>query len=148
MNIDDIIENARLKGRVIALEAEIERLRSSSFVTVVPSEEYEKLKAELAKSEEHNSALCERLADLNAEVHTASCANANMHKENARLKTEVERLTVEADWKTPARKIRALEAEVERLRKAGDALSKFAMHNDTSSELWMAWNAAKEGKQS
>ena len=36
-----------------------------------------------------------------------------------RLKAEVERLTVEADWKTPARKIKALEAEVERLRKAG-----------------------------
>lgn len=41
----------------------------------------------------------------------------------------------------------ALQVEVQRLRKAGDALSKFAMHNDTSSELWIAWNAAKEAKQ-
>jgi uncharacterized coiled-coil protein SlyX len=49
--------------------------------------------AELRKSEEHNEALCERMQDLNGEVHTASCANANMHKENARLKAEVERLT-------------------------------------------------------
>jgi uncharacterized coiled-coil protein SlyX len=48
--------------------------------------------AELRKSEEHNEALCERMHDLNGEVHTASCANGNMHKENARLKSEVERL--------------------------------------------------------
>jgi len=52
--------------------------------------------AELRKSEEHNEALCERLQDLNSELHTCSCANANMHKyknENASLKAEVERLT-------------------------------------------------------
>lgn len=38
-----------------------------------------------------------------------------LEAENARLKAEIERLTVEADWKTPARKIKALEADVERL---------------------------------
>ena len=117
MNIDDIIENARLKGRVIALEAEVQtlqaevrcleavirshervdsltvanlkaelqRLRASSFTTAVPSEDYEKLKADLAKSEEHNAALCERLQDLNSEVHTASCMNGNLHARVARL---------------------------------------------------------------
>jgi hypothetical protein len=85
-------EIARLKGRVIALEAQVESekaiakaLRSLSFTTAVPSEDYEKLKAELAKSEEHNAALCERLQDLNGEVHTASCINGNLHAKVARL---------------------------------------------------------------
>lgn len=48
-----IASEARLKGRVIALEAELESeraaykaLRSMSFTTAVPSEDYEKLKAE------------------------------------------------------------------------------------------------------
>ena len=83
--------------------------------------------AELRKSEEHNEALCERMQDLNSEVHTASCANANMHKENARLKAEVERLT-----------------------KAGDELERVLTSKMSSYEVGNAsfhWNAAKEGKQ-
>ena len=50
------VELDRLKGRVIALEAQLESekaaykaLRASSFVTAVPSEEYEKLKAEVER---------------------------------------------------------------------------------------------------
>jgi uncharacterized coiled-coil protein SlyX len=46
--------------------------------------------AELRKSEEHNAALCERMQDLSGELHTASCANANAHKENARLRSVAE----------------------------------------------------------
>lgn len=140
MNIDDIIESAQLKGRVIALEAELESekaahkaLRSLSFTTAVPSEDYEKLKAELAKSEEHNAALCERLQDLNSEVFTASCTNARLHSlfanselENARLKAEVERLTFDpltylddqGEWMPRHIHLAAVErlkAEVERL---------------------------------
>lgn len=42
--------------------------------------------------------------------------NYDLQTENARLKAEVDRLTVEADWKTPARRNKALEAEVERLQ--------------------------------
>lgn len=89
-----------------------------------------RLKDEVAKYEEHNAALCERMQDLNGEVHTASCANANMHKENDRLN-----------------------AEVERLRKAGDAMQKrlYVLENPTHPEVYLkllsAWNAAKEGKQ-
>lgn len=78
-----------------------------------------------------------------------------------RLKAEVDRLTVEADWKTPARKIQALEAEVERLRKAGDAMSEviqtidherfecYPKYRMTTKErnACDAWRAAKEGKQ-
>lgn len=53
-------------------------------------EDYARLLADHNKTEEHNMALCERLQDLNGELFNASCANANMHKENARLKAEVE----------------------------------------------------------
>ena len=35
-----------LHDKIVALQSENERLRSSSFVTAVPSEQYEKLKAE------------------------------------------------------------------------------------------------------
>lgn len=81
----------------------------------------------------------------------------------ARLKAEVERLTVAADWKTPARKIQALEEENERLRKAGDAMVdelqmleevvRFKRHQTTmdcrkENPRVKAWNAAKEGKPS
>jgi uncharacterized coiled-coil protein SlyX len=79
--------------------------------------------AELRKSEEHNEALCERMQDLNSELHTCSCANANMNKhkaENARLKAEVERLT-----------------------KAGDKMVPFFLE---TGRIANAWHAAKEGK--
>ena len=51
-----LFEKAELQGRVIALEAELESekaaykaLRASSFVTSVPSEDYEKLKAKVER---------------------------------------------------------------------------------------------------
>lgn len=37
----------RLEAEVAELKAEVARLRSSSFTTAVPSEEYEKMKAEV-----------------------------------------------------------------------------------------------------
>lgn len=40
------VEIAEMRSRIKDLEAEVRRLRESSFVTAVPSEEYEKLKAE------------------------------------------------------------------------------------------------------
>jgi len=39
----------RLKAENARLKAEVERLRASSFVTAVPSEDYEKLKAEVER---------------------------------------------------------------------------------------------------
>ena len=68
-----------------------------------------------------------------------------LQEENASLKAEVERLTVAADWKTPARKIQALEAENERLRKAGDELCEmpYLCENDPAV---IAWRAATDGK--
>ena len=158
MNIDDIIENARLKGRVIALDAEVQtlqaevrcleavirshervdclivanlkaelqRLRASSFTTAVPSEDYEKLKAELAKSEEHNAALCERLQDLNSVVFTTSCTNAGLHSQFANS-----------------------EQKVARLIKAGTAMDMALPDTDEANAAYRAFEyAAKEGKQS
>jgi len=58
MNIDDIIENAQLKGRIIALDAEVKCLE--------------------AVIRAHERVDCLQVKDLKAE--------------NARLKTEVERL--------------------------------------------------------
>jgi len=43
-HVDALIKSQK---EVADLKAEVERLRSSSFVTAVPSEEYEKLKAEV-----------------------------------------------------------------------------------------------------
>lgn len=92
MNIDDIIENARLKGRVIALEAEVQT--------------------------------------LTAEVR---CLEAVI-----RSHERVDSLIVAN-----------LKAEVERLRKAGDAM---ADHIETGwvcrERALKGWNAAKEGKPS
>lgn len=93
-------------------------------------EDYACLLADHNKTEEHNMALYERLQDLNGELFNASCANANMHKENARLK-----------------------AEVERLRKAGDAMANWfcpvaGVKQVEAHIAYDAWNAAKEGKPS
>ena len=72
------LENARLK-------AEVERLRASSFVTAVPVEEYEKLKAEV-----------ERLTDENTRLTMMKDAFKRMIKRRDKWileqKTEVERL--------------------------------------------------------
>ena len=96
MNIDDIIENAQLKGRVIALDAQV--------------------------------------FTLTAELR---CLEAVI-----RSHERVDCLTVAN-----------LKAEVERLRKAGDAMAKqteFFQKRWDSDELCQeveAWKAAKEGKQ-
>ena len=65
------------------LKAEVERLRASSFVTAVPSEEYEKLKAEVGE-------LCEA-------IKLASEVGIKMADEVTRLKAENERLRKAGD---------------------------------------------------
>ena len=110
-------ENARLK-------AEVERLRSASFVTAVPVEEYEKLKAEV-----------ERLISV-----------SEAWKKRRLDKVEAECIK----WSDYEK----LKAENERLRKAGDAMAegllKYIEPTDgylTYLECRANWNAAKEGKQ-
>jgi chromosome segregation ATPase len=136
-------ENARLKAEVERLTSDIQMEKENEdrlvrewqkannevygLQTQVAAliDDQTRLKAELAKSEEHNAALCERMQDLNSELHTCSCANANMNKhkaENARLKAEVERLT-----------------------KAGDLMCRMAGNNQVINRHW---KTAKKGVQS
>ena len=87
--------------------------------------------------------------------------NEELKAENARLKAEVERLTLENSQYEEHHKygqnvITSLREEVERLTKAGDAcaneienLNEDISRCYPSSEKAIAdWNAAKEGKQS
>jgi len=104
---------------------------------------------------------CQR---LNSELHTCSCANANMHKykeENARLKAEVERLTTLVESNLNKSKlamaksdasVHTLEAQVDALTKAGDVmLAEWASGDEKDAQNFLKalviWNAAKEGKQ-
>ena len=148
-------------GKYIPVEPEkwAEMVKAMAEVTRLKAE-VERLTKDLAD---------EKSANANVEGRQNS-ANRGLSMENARLKAEVERLTVAADWKTPARKIQALEAEVERLRassfvtavpveqyerlrKAGDAMQKrlIFLHDRWDSDEPNiesdAWNDAKEGKQ-
>jgi cell division protein FtsB len=70
MNIDDIIENAQLKGRVIALDAEVKCLE--------------------AVIRAHERVDCLSVTSLKKQLVEADA-------ENARLKAEVERLTKAGD---------------------------------------------------
>lgn len=79
------VEIAEMRSTIKDLEAEIHRLRESSFMTAVPSEEYEKLKAE-------NERLTRLLLDLSNAVHIHR-ANANGSKCDA----EINRIVAEVD---------------------------------------------------
>lgn len=59
--------------RIERLKAEAERLRASSFVTAVPSEEYEKLKAEVEQLDD----LCKKLMNQHSNI---SCENIRLRK--------------------------------------------------------------------
>lgn len=62
-----------------------------------------------------------------------------------RFQREVERLKEQADWKTPARKIQALEADVERLIRAGGAMEQRLIalsYFGEQSLLVQAWRVA------
>lgn len=114
-----LAENQQLKER-------LERLEKQKAVFI----DREKILAE-------NQRLCERLQDLNGEVHTASCANANAHKEIERLKAEVERLRAGINHATQL--MDSVEAEWERIqrRESGGCDIMYAVQ---------AWKRAKEGK--
>jgi cell division protein FtsB len=146
MNIDDIIENAQLKGRVIGLEAQIETLTAE-------------VRCLEAVVRAHERIDCQAVANLKAEVERLNSLIANSEQENARLKAEVERLEHQVNyWRIEAetdnaRWLRCLE-DKERLTKAGDEMQtrlNFFQKRWDSDELCEeaeAWNSAKEGKQS
>ena len=71
MNIDDIIENAQLKGRVIGLEAQIETLTA----------EVRCLEAVIRS---HERVDCLTVTNLKAEVARLNSLIANSEHENAR----------------------------------------------------------------
>jgi cell division protein FtsB len=77
MNIDAIIENAQLKGRIIALDAQVETLTA----------EVRCLEAVIRS---HERVDCLSVTSLNKQLVEADA-------ENARLKAEVERLTKAGD---------------------------------------------------
>jgi hypothetical protein len=117
-------------------------VREVAWGNYVRYEDYARLKAEVERFK----------FTLEEERQIAREDWAGLRHENARLKAEVERLTVEADWKTPARKIKSLEAKVEaleaacvRLTKAGDVICRMAGNNEVINRHW---KAAKEGGQS
>jgi regulator of replication initiation timing len=86
-----------------------------------------------------------RVGELNKEV-------ASLKAENARLKTEVEHLMVFCNCTLIPNK--ELQAQVERLTKAGDAMAAHIERNDERCYIVLPdgdirisdWNAAKEGK--
>ena len=170
MNIDDIIENAQLKGKVISLEAQVETLTA----------EVRCLEAVIRA---HERVDCLSVTNLQKQLTEADA-------ENARLKAEVERLT-KAVMHSPAAQLKLKELEgkttfeeinpkddnsnintellalsnrqasdIRRLTKAGDAMAEeiaLAKRQDEGSrfdpiemhydhELIVKWNAAKEGK--
>ena len=84
-----------------------------------------------------------RVGELNKEV-------ASLKAENARLKTEVEHLMVFCNCTLIPNK--ELQAEVERLTKAGDAMADEIVgcfnaegYDPADSDALTNWNAAKEG---
>jgi cell division protein FtsB len=71
MNIDDIIENAQLKGRVIGLEAQVETLTAE-------------IRCLEAVVRAHERVDCQAVANLKAEVARLNSLIANSEHENAR----------------------------------------------------------------
>jgi cell division protein FtsB len=71
MNIDDIIENAQLKGRIIALDAQVETLTA----------EVRCLEAVIRS---HERVDCLTVTNLKAEVARLNSLIANSEQENAR----------------------------------------------------------------
>ena len=118
------------------------------------------VRSQFANSEQEN-------ARLNNYIERLEVRNAELVPENARLRTEVERLTFDpltylddqGEWMPRHIHLAAVErlqAEVERLRKAGDELHAFLIDYIVDSRISSAYlnkldddwtNAAKEGKQ-
>lgn len=98
MNIDAIIENAQLKGRIIALDAQVETLTAEvrCLEAVIRSHErvdclsVTSLKKQLVEAEAEN-------ARLKAECQARQAENSVLAVECDSLKAEVERLTNELE---------------------------------------------------
>jgi cell division protein FtsB len=78
MNIDDIIENAQLKGRVIGLEAQVETLTAEVRCLEAVIRSHERVDCLLVTS------LKKQLGEVDAEVARLNSLIANSEQENAR----------------------------------------------------------------
>ena len=107
MNIDDIIENAQLKGRVIALDAQVETLTAEvrCLEAVIRSHErvdcltvanlkaeVERLESDLKLEKENEDRLVRLWQTANNEVHGQRSQIAALIDNQTSLKAEVERL--------------------------------------------------------
>ncbi len=79
-------------GRWLRCLEDLERLRASSFVTAVPVEEYEKLKAEVERLTDQVS------YDNRTQLYVDKLAAEFTQYEVEKLKVEVERLRKAGDW--------------------------------------------------
>jgi len=86
MNIDAIIENAQLKGRIIALDAQVETLTAEVRCLEAVVRAHERVDCLSVTS------LKKQLVEADAEVARLNSLIANSEHENASLKAEVERL--------------------------------------------------------
>ncbi len=87
--------------------------------------------------------MMKRIGELKAErVHDLNQIGG-LQAENARLKAEVERLTAFTTRTIIPNEL--LQAQVERLTKAGDAMADRLMYQGYPATV-PAWNASKEGK--
>jgi cell division protein FtsB len=146
MNIDDIIENAQLKGKVIALEAQVETLTAEirCFEAVVRA---------------HERVDCLSVTNLQKQLTEADAENARLKAEVERLRDGVETMTYHASGVETTAWVRAVEydrlkADIDRLTKAGDGLYKSMleigcneMAENFQYDAWWGsmkdWNAAK-----
>jgi Sec-independent protein translocase protein TatA len=114
-----------------------------------------RLKEAIADSYKAVDEMEKRFKELEAEfeMHPMAAENARLKAENTRLKTEVQHLMVFCNCTLIPNK--ELQAKVERLTKAGDAMAEDLKacyraegYDPADSESIPKWNAAKEGKHS
>ena len=163
MNIDDIIESAQLKGRVIALNAQVETLTAEvrCLEAVIRSHErvdcltvanlkaeVERLESDLKLEKENEDRLVRLWQTANNEVHGQRSQIAALIGNQTSLKAEVERLKAEPE--RLAFLLNNAYLDKERLRKAGDKLDGIASITPGYAvySIRKEWQEAKEGKQS
>ena len=140
MNIDDIIESAQLKGRVIALNAQVETLTAEvrCLEAVIRSHErvdcltVANLKAEVERLESDLKLEKENEDRL---VRLWQTANNEVHGQRSQIAALIDNQT-------------SLKAEVERLRKAGVAMGMCLPDTDEANAAYRAFEYAAKGGQS
>jgi chromosome segregation ATPase len=133
MNIDDIIESAQLKGRIIALDAQVETLTAEvrCLEAVIRSHErvdcltVANLKAEVERLESDLKLEKENEDRL---VRLWQTANNEVHGQRSQIAALIDNQT-------------SLKAEVERLRKAGVAMGMCLPDTDEANKAYRDFEA-------